>query len=84
MTNKPQDDEWVGVVEFAAIANISPGTLRYYRSSNRPKGHPIPPFERRHPDTGVMQWRRGTAEAWHAERHGQGARTDLLKDERDS
>lgn len=76
----PLDDvdgqEWLTAAQAAARAGISLSTWSAYRLRGHPRGNPVPGWERRDPDTGVMQWRASTVEAWIARRPGRGARTD--------
>lgn len=65
------DDPLISLRQMAERAEISPGTMRKYRSQGR-----LPPPD----DTSVPgrpRWRASTFDAWMQARPGRGARTDL-------
>lgn len=70
-------DEYLNEAAFAVRVGVVVNTLGSWRRRHLPRGNPVPPCDRRNPDTGVMEWLTSTADAWNAARSGRGARTDL-------
>ena len=67
-----EDRGFLSIVDVAALADVTPATLRRYKS----RGYlPAPDVQLgRSPG-----WRRETIDAWLAARPGRGARTDLSR-----